>query len=274
VGDLLSTFLGFLSSLIEWQNILFTTTVGLGTLLFGVQAFGIFGDHDSDGEHDVDADHDHDVDADHDHDVDADADHDHDVAHAGGGSILTAGLKALGVGRMPISLLLPLALASFGFAGLFASLAFGGIGQGSATFPQLLVLPVLGLAFAGAFATIQIASRLFQKIAPDSKKTSSDKYDLLGLVGVVKSPAVDHEFGQVQLTDNFGRALEVTCVAVDPARAPKYGDEVVLVDWDPAIARFKVVPFSEADKDEDKRLLDGRRRAKALRAAAKSVVNR
>jgi hypothetical protein len=62
------SFIGFLSSLIAWQNMLFTATVGLGSLMFGVQALGAFGEHD----HDSDADLDHDADVDHDADLDHD----------------------------------------------------------------------------------------------------------------------------------------------------------------------------------------------------------
>ena len=77
LGDNVSSIWAFLSSLVEWQNILFTTTLGLGTLLFGAQAMGLFADHDSGGDADLDHDADHDVD----HDVDADHDVDHDVDH-------------------------------------------------------------------------------------------------------------------------------------------------------------------------------------------------
>lgn len=267
--DALFTFFG---SLIAWQNMLFTATVGLGAVLFGVQAFGIFGDND----HDHDVDHDHDLDAGHDHDHDLDAghdlahaDHDHDLDHDhhGTSSALDSALKMLGVGRLPLSLLLPLALTSFGFSGLFASLFFGGIGSGSATFTEALIFPILGLAFAGSFGAVQVVSRLFRKIVPDAAKSSSDRYDLLGLVGVVKSGKLDQEFGNVLVKDNFGHPLEVPCMALDVARGAKYGDEVVLVDWDPAKNRFKVVPFNEAETDESKRLQEGRRRAKELRAA-------
>lgn len=279
---LLETFIGFLSNLIAWQNILFTVTAAFGALLFSVQAMGIFGDHSHDADHDLDADHDHALDAghdvdhdhaldaDHDHDLDADHDVDHDhhgPAHSGGGAISSA-LKMLGVGRLPISLLLPLALTAFGFAGLFASLAFGGIGKDAASFPESSIFPVLGLAFAGAFAAIQVSSRLFRKMFPDTVKTASDRYDLLGLVGTVKSGKVDGEFGQVRLKDNFGHELEVPCIALDDARTAKYGDEVVLVDWDAARNRFKVVPFSDANPDQAERLADGKRRARALRKGA------
>jgi hypothetical protein len=200
-------------------------------------------------------------------------DHDHALAegHAGAGVMISA-LKVLGVGKIPLSLLLPLALVSFGFAGLFASLAFGGIGKNAGSFPESFMLPVIGLAFAGSFASIQVLSRVFRKIIPEFVKTASDRYDLLGLVGVVKSGKVDGEFGQVRVKDNFGHELELPCIALDIERGAKYGEEVVLVDWDPTLNRFKVVPFSEAEPDETKRLADGKRRARALRVASKSAV--
>jgi hypothetical protein len=283
-----SGLLSFIESLIAWQNVLFTTTVGVGTLLFGVQAMGLLGDHEHEVDHDVggvehdheieagadhdlDADHgaDHDLDADHDlehdHDVDGDhdVDHDHD-AEGHGGSFIGHALRAFGLGRVPLSLLLPIALVSFGFVGLCASMAFGGIGAQSEGFSEVLILPVLGIAALGSAVTLHLAGRAFRRIAPDSK-SASDKLDLLGLVGVVKSGKVDLEYGQVRVVDSFNNQLDLPCVALDEQRQPKYGDEVVLVDWDPAVNRFKIVPFVLDGDDEQKRLDQGRRRARELR---------
>ncbi|MCK6549192.1 YqiJ family protein [Myxococcota bacterium] len=286
----------FFTSLFAWQNLLFTTTLGLGTLLFGVQALGLFGSSDKDVDHDTDADHDvdHDVDADHDvdHDVDAghdvDADHDgghalehgpdahaldahhgdHALAHGDHDGVVAAALKGLGIGRVPLSMLLPLVLVGFGTFGLVASLVVGGLGARAATFEDWRVLPVLGAAAAGALLVARVGARLFARLAPDAKSVS-DKWDLLGLVGVVTTTKVDLELGQVRVKDTFGNELEVPCIARDAARIPKYGEEVVLVDWTPERNRFEVVPFSLDADDATKRLEEGRRRARALRATAR-----
>ena len=197
----------FLSSLLARHNMAFTTAIAFGALLFGVQALGLFGDHD----HDADLDH--------------DADHDHDA------------------GGIPLAIAMPLGLTAFGFSGLFASLAFGGIGPDWQTFEEIKILPVLALAITGAWGALAISTRVYKRYLPDNVHTASDRRDLLGLVGTVISKRVDTEFGQVRIKDNFGHELEVPCVALDRERSAANGEEVVLVEWNAKQNRFKVVPF-------------------------------
>jgi hypothetical protein len=242
----------FLVSLVEWQNILFTTTIALGVVLFGAQTFGVFGH--GDGDHDLGGAA---------GELDAG-----DGANLDAEGFVSSGLKGLGFGRIPLSLLLPLWLSSFGFTGLVASWAFGGIGA-HAAFPELRIVPVIGAALFGSLVPIRVVARVFKRLIPDTVKTASDRLDLLGLVGVVKSGVVDVEFGQVQVIDGFGHELEVPCIALDAERTAKYGEEVVLVDWEPAINRFKIVPFENERDDREKRIERGQQRAKELRTAAK-----
>src|SRR5207244_9904469 len=122
------------------------------------------------------------------------------------------------------------------------------------------------IAALGSALSLHISGRVFKRIVPDTK-TASEKIDLLGLIGTVKSGKVDLEFGQVKVKDNFGNELEVPCIALDAERMPKYGEEVVLVDWEPEKNRFKIVPFRLDGDDETRRLGDGRRRARELKLA-------
>src|SRR5262249_28552759 len=153
------------------------------------------------------------------------ADADHDVAH--GGSFVLHALRGLGFGKIPLSMLMPLGFVSFGFSGLVGSMLFGGLGANTGVFPEMMIFPVLGLAATGSILFLRVVAGLFRKIVPDGK-TASDRWDLLGLVGKVKTTKIDAEFGQALVKDSFGNELEVACIALDAERTAKYGEEVVL----------------------------------------------
>ena len=129
--------------LIQWWNLIFVLPLGLALMYLGLYTVsGItFGDadmdHDFDADSDFDADHDlgadadHDVDGDHntsaehdaDADGDADSDHDAEADDAAGTQIsaAAAAISWLGVGRVPLSILLMVALMTWGATGLICS---------------------------------------------------------------------------------------------------------------------------------------------------------
>ena len=224
----MDALIAFVASMFAWQNVLFTTTLGLGTLLVAAQALaGAHSDHDHDGA------------------IDHDADGDLAVHGHAGGALVASALAGLGLGRVPLSLLLPIGLVSFGMTGLAASLALGGLGARAGAFSELLELPVLGAAFAGALLGLRASARLFARFAPDVR-TASGRAELVGLPGVVLTAKVDAEFGMVRVKDAFGHELEVPCVGPVDGREVREGDEVVLTAWDPERNRFRVVPFVDA----------------------------
>src|SRR6187397_2743296 len=101
-----------------WWNLVFVAPFFLALAYLGIYAASgvTFGeiDHDTDVNAELDHDFDHDADVDMDADTDVDADHDveHDVDHdaddgeSQSGSSLAGALTWLGIGRVPVSIVL------------------------------------------------------------------------------------------------------------------------------------------------------------------------
>ena len=116
--------------LLHWWNLIFLLPFGLALLYLGLYTLsGItFGDadidHGFDADHDLSADHDMGADAGHDLDADQDMDAGHDAAPAAGhASGPLAPLSWLGVGRVPLSILLMVLLLTWGVVGFVANAA-------------------------------------------------------------------------------------------------------------------------------------------------------
>src|SRR5690554_5847451 len=103
-----------LDFLLAWWNLIFAVPFALGLLYMGLYiATGItFGDGDVDADAEVDADVDGDVDA----DAEADGDADHDAEHHAPGPLASA-MELLGVGRVPLSLVLMVLVLTWGLIG-------------------------------------------------------------------------------------------------------------------------------------------------------------
>ncbi len=100
--------MGTLADLLDWWNLVFVLPITLSVLLLLASAVGGLGDGDAHAHADMDAHAQVDADGHADHDADAD----HPLADA---------LKFVGVGVVPISLLLQAFLLLFGVLGLAAN---------------------------------------------------------------------------------------------------------------------------------------------------------
>jgi hypothetical protein len=186
-------------------------------------------------DHDVDQDVDHDVDHDVEHDVATGAGHD-----AGGMPAWAGALRFLGVGQVPVTMLLLILLGAFGILGWIANSAVLGITPkypGGWALGLVLALDVL----VGGAITHRLAGFL-GKAVPAFSSTATSVKRLVSRRGHVVSAQVDETYGQVKLRDPGGTLITVFAV-VDPGKPPIPRDSsVVLVEYDPAKKRFVVVP--------------------------------
>ncbi|HEY8747461.1 MAG TPA: hypothetical protein VIM11_05790, partial [Tepidisphaeraceae bacterium] len=232
--------------LLNWWNLIFLLPFGLALLYLGLYTTsGItFGDADADMDadgdlgadvdgdidHDLDADGDVDHDVDADHDVDGDADGDHDAgSHDGDASrgidtpVHLAVLNWMGVGRVPVSIVLMVLLLTWGVAGFLSNAALQERGQAAAliSIPVALILSVL---------ITHTVSAAIGRYLPLYETSARRRHALLGLVGEAMLP-IDERFGMVSVRDATGDLYQVACRAQAGSQVIAKGSKVQLVSY-------------------------------------------
>jgi membrane protein implicated in regulation of membrane protease activity len=220
-----------LNWILAWWNLIFVVPFGLAVIyLLAYAASGItFGEtdaggfdgdgevgHGADAGHDFAADHEVHLDADHDleahADVDADADTDgHAAADAGdhdgveSGSIRAA-LTWLGVGRVPLSILLMVLLLAWGATGFVANQlardAFAGDWR--------ILIVSLPAALLVSLLVTRLVVRSIDRWLPLDETTARRRHDLLGLTGIAMFD-IGERFGMLSVRDDRGELHQIPC---------------------------------------------------------------
>lgn len=224
--------------LTAWYNLPFTALLGLSIFVAVLQLSGLGGDDDSHGDADADGDLDHDVDMDHDldhdldHDVDHDVDHGGDAGHGEGFSILSF----IGVGKVPLLVVLLILFSSVGLLGwLMHGIIQGVLGM----FPGFLILVTLPVATVGGSVITSRTARFIGQLIPPLTSTASRAQTLVGMTGTVTSPFVDEKYGMVHLRDRGGTLISLFCTTDELPPIPR-GEQVLLVSYDPTGKRYQV----------------------------------
>lgn len=243
----------------NWWNLIFLAPFGLALLYLGLYTgTGItFGesdlDADSDFDADADADVDHDIDNDVDSDADADADHDADTDHdadSDGQSEAQASpvmviVSWLGVGKVPLSIVLLVFLLTWGASGLLCNLLLASRGASAAavSVPMALMAAVLVTHWVSWF---------IGRYLPLYETTARRRHALLGATGEAILP-IDQRFGIASVRDDTGDLYQVPCRA-DDRPIPK-GSTVKLVSYNAKQGIFHVIPTEPARARTETRAL-------------------
>ncbi|QOV88652.1 OB-fold-containig protein [Humisphaera borealis] len=248
--------------LLGWQNLVFIVpfAVALTYLLLYAVSGITFGDADAD--HDFSADTDVDAEADIDHDADLDADGtDTAVApasagHAGGtgdlfhgsppttdhGSIapdpgaLKTALIWIGVGRVPLSILLMVLCLTWGVSGFLFNQSFRDYFER----PWQVTFVSLPAAVLLSLLVTRLVVRSIDRWLPLDETTARRRHDLLGLRGVALYDISD-KFGMVTLRDDRGELHQVPCRVADGHGPIAKNQPVVLVAYNARENLYRVV---------------------------------
>lgn len=219
-----------------WWNLIFVVPFGIALIYLAVSVTtGI--DLGGDADADVDADFDHDLDVDHDIDADADADHDleadgdadaqhesdHDAAtHARGGASTLLGL--LGFGRVPMSLLILIALFVWGISGFAATQAL----HTSIADGERVAAFAIPIAAAVTLVTTSLIASFFARVMPKNGSPATGRRDLVGRPGVAVLE-IGPTFGLARVSPADGSpGVQVPC-RVGPDQPPIPQDSAVVV---------------------------------------------
>lgn len=243
--------------LFAWWNLIFIVPFLLALLYLGLYAISGagFGDTDADADADADIDADAHIDADGDVALDADSDLDThadahpDLEHSGGGGaahgthtpFYMGALGWLGVGRVPLSLLLMVWLTSWGVIGfLINALAYPALQDRS-------YLPGLSLpaAAVGSLLFTSVFARLMARWVPLSETYARRRHELLGLVGEAIYP-INDSFGLVSVRDDRGVLFQIPCRVFRAGPPIDKGSRVRLVAYNGKQRLFYVTQDKDA----------------------------
>lgn len=200
---------------LTWYNLIFLIPLIAGVLLiFGSMAgFGSDADTDADADHDVD----HDVDNDtHGHEFG----HDHDENR-----LFLSVLSALGVGKVPLSIVLMMLFMLFGGIGMMMNFMIAPLLSAH----EIFAVGSVSVAAIGSFILTGPLARLLNRWMPSTESYADSKVAMVGRVGVLEL-AADETSGWAQVRDSYGSLRQVKC-QTRSGTLPK-GTEIVVVSFD------------------------------------------
>lgn len=235
--------------LLGWWNLIFMVPFAIALTYLGVYiGTGItIGDADVDADADLDVDVDADIDVDHDFDAAADHDVVHDAAHADLhdadahdqtgklGAASLAILHLIGVGKVPLSLLLMILLFAWGISGFAATQylrPFLNDGEHIA---------VYAVPFAAwiSLCISALGARLFARVFPMNDVPAMSLGHLVGQRGVAVLP-INDTFGLARVENPRGAAIQVPCRVAPGEAIIASHDPLIVLRFDRAARVFDV----------------------------------
>ena len=251
-------------SLLAWWNLIFVVPFGLALVYLALYTLtGItFGEGDGDAAHDVDHDVDHHVNHDVVHDVDHDADADAEVdagadtdleidsdadagadmdSHGPGSDVPLhlAAMSFVGIGRVPLSVLLMVLLMSWGATGFVVNqIVLERFRAGASA--AAVSIPVAALT---ALAFTRVVVRVIDRWLPLNETSARRRHELLGRAGEAIFP-IGKQFGLAAVRDDRGELYQVPC-QLDPRHEDPIakGARVRLVAYSAKTKSFYVTTF-------------------------------
>lgn len=206
--------------LLAWQNVVFYIPLVVGLLLVLGSAFG---SHEQDSSAGPDAEH--------------DLGHD----HAHDGSAASGALGWLGVGRVPLTVVLMMVSFLFGGSGIIFNTILSSFGL-----PAWIYGPIsITLALTAALLLTGVGARLLVRYLPTTESYQVARRDFAGCTGTLLLPASPVE-GYAQVKDHEGNVHNIKCRTVQGA-LPK-GGEIMVVHYDEETATYVVDKNPVANK--------------------------
>ncbi len=240
--------------MLAWWNLLFIVPFLLALLYLAVYAFSglTFGEGEMEFGGDLHAEIDHDLDGGLDHDADGDLDHDAEadaaVAPAGGGDATDAishvlplhlnALSWLGLGRVPLSILLMVLLITWGVIGFITNVMLVPL----MARPWMAVLGSLPAAAIGSVAITRVVVRLVGRWMPTMETYARRTKELVGTAGEAMYD-INQQFGLATVRDSGGELFQVPCRVYPDDKPIAKGTKVLLVDYNEDQQWFFVTPY-------------------------------
>lgn len=204
-----------LGNLLAWQNVVFYLPLAVGLLLIFGSVLGL---HDHHAGHDAGA-------------------GGHDGAghesHDGHDSLFARAFALLGVGRVPLTVVLMISSLYFGGLGIICNTFLSSAGLAPSFYGPISV----AVAFVGMVALSGATTRLIQRHFPTSESYPISRQDFAGCSGTLLLPA-DRSSGYAQVKDREGNVHNIRCRTMQGA-LPK-GAAILVIEYDEDSKTFTI----------------------------------
>ncbi len=214
---------------LAWYNLIFILPMALALIFLGLSIFGGLGDSDVDVDSDVDLDGD--VDAGNistdklPHDIDYDSP-----------SFLSTMLSALGIGKVPLSILMFCWLMIFGFIGLLINSLWWGF-----TVHILVIISASIAFFVSLFLTAFIA-RGIAKVMPQTESYAEKRKDYINREAEARFQ-ITATSGTITLYDKFSNLQTFSAIKDSSCKENiPSGQKVIIVSYSSQEGVFVVIP--------------------------------
>jgi len=193
--------------------------------------------------------HDLDVHLDHGADFHADAGDGHADIHPGSvhadSDPFHGALNLIGVGRIPLSLLLMSFFFLWGFFGWVGNRVFSTV----IAAPGIFIWPSLALALVGSVALTRLLAVRLGRLMPNTESYGSSARELVGRIADVRYPLTETT-GSVQLYDGFGTLHEVPARVLPGELAIPIGERVILWRYDERAGSYLAIQDDAIEESE------------------------
>jgi membrane protein implicated in regulation of membrane protease activity len=158
--------------------------------------------------------------------------HIHAVDHDNTASRL---IMLLGIGQVPITLLIGVYLLCWGAFGMLANQIFGSVMH----YPAIYIWPSLGVTFVVSFAVTRSMAAIVGRLIPSDETYGVSRMELVGSLGHTVY-AVSENAGTVDIKDRIGTVHRVQAKIEPGKEVVPAGIDVIVVDFDEDDKRFIV----------------------------------
>lgn len=216
--------------MLEWQYLIFVLPFCTATLLIvlmGVGALDFGGDADVD--HDLDPSFGHDAEA----GIHGHADHDAHISHDAG--VFGRALSLLGVGRVPLSIVIITFCLVWGFTGFWANQLLENV----LWIPFFYAWISISAALFAGVSTTRFVAGVIAKFMPKTETYATRPHDVVGKRGEV-STTVTEKSGIVRVRDTDHNLLDLRSRVAAGQDSIPAGAKVIVLEYDQATGTYLV----------------------------------
>lgn len=144
-------------------------------------------------------------------------------------------LSILGIGQVPITLLIGIFLLCWGMFGMLANKFFAPVMK----FPAIYIWPSMGATFFASAVFTRSMAAIVGRLMPNTETYGVSRLELVGSLGTTVFPT-NETTGTIHVKDTYGTVHRVQAKTEDGAKPIPSGKEVMILDFDEEDKRFVV----------------------------------